>query len=858
VRGWLATEQWQRLNALAELRSTKGFGGAAKEPQAAPAVPGGAAKPTSPEDAAALAAGIIDEAERRDQPVMVFEGLVDNVLMHTRWQFWAESEAPEAEPLPGDWKYLTDVQKLLVLRCFRIDRLAAGLRRFVCQYLGAFCVADHQLPLAALLQRTKALSPVLFVLSPGADPGRLVDAAAAQAGMSEQDGGLAHISLGQGQEAVAERALEAAFANGTWLALHNLHLMPRWGFTLEKQVQQLTARAARRRQSLLRRSLLAGVEVVDADDDDDEDDDSDLPEAAAAPAPTGTAGSFSAAGTPAQAALGFAGRQASTMSSRSSFVAHKAATTVPLRGFRLFLTAESADTLPSFLVQQSVKIVNEPPSGVSSNFLRAYQLFAHEPWELCTKPQELHSIIFSLCFFHAIVVERSKFGAIGWNRKYPFNFEDLVSCADVLAGYLEDRPRIPWDDLRFVFGEIMYGGHIVDSWDRRVCAAHLEQLVCSEVIEMGEVFPGLSLPTKRSHAETLQATKEAFPAEAPALFSMANNCAVRCSALEAASILGYLQPIFDASGADVPVAGDGDASEVGSADGDAHPPPPPPPPESPFDAAKTAALEMLALLSGAVPEVISLAEIEERLEDDGAPIQYVFLRECERMNRLGAVMRASIDDAEAAVKGLVTETDAIAGMLRAMRVDAVPEQWMTIWGPTTRPLASFTLLLTESQQQLQYWSMDLMAPKTVAIACFFQPTALIASILQDASARTGTDLDQLALVTEVMKKTADKIDIHYRDGLFIHGPALEGAVWSVDNNSIWDAPPKCGQMWPMPVMAVRAVAASKVDRRGYYACPVYRTLARSTTYVATLHLRTHQAASRWVLRGVALVIDAHT
>ena len=57
----------------------------------------------------------------------------------------------------------------------------------------------------------------------------------------------------------------------------------------------------------------------------------------------------------------------------------------------------------------------------------------------------------------------------GWNKSYPFNTGDLVISMDVLYNYLEANNRIPWEDLRYLFGEIMYGGHITDDWDRRLC-----------------------------------------------------------------------------------------------------------------------------------------------------------------------------------------------------------------------------------------------------------------------------------------------------------------------------------------------------------------------------------------------------
>lgn len=34
--------------------------------------------------------------------------------------------------------------------------------------------------------------------------------------------------------------------------------------------------------------------------------------------------------------------------------------------------------------------------------------------------------------------------------------------------------KAPWRELRYVFGEIMYGGHITDFFDRRVTMSYLE------------------------------------------------------------------------------------------------------------------------------------------------------------------------------------------------------------------------------------------------------------------------------------------------------------------------------------------------------------------------------------------------
>lgn len=62
--------------------------------------------------------------------------------------------------------------------------------------------------------------------------------------------------------------------------------------------------------------------------------------------------------------------------------------------------------------------------------------------EMCSQEKEFRSILFALCYFHAVVAERRKFGPQGWNRPYPFSTGDLTISVSVLHNYLQASSKV--------------------------------------------------------------------------------------------------------------------------------------------------------------------------------------------------------------------------------------------------------------------------------------------------------------------------------------------------------------------------------------------------------------------------------
>lgn len=104
------------------------------------------------------------------------------------------------------------------------------------------------------------------------------------------------------------------------------------------------------------------------------------------------------------------------------------------------------DYFPISILQNSLKVTSEPPRGIKANLK---QLVNGVNWN---KSDDLKTLMFSLCFFHAIVLERRKFGSLGWNILYDFNQSDLETSLTIVNNMMENYSEPPWDAIEYFIG----------------------------------------------------------------------------------------------------------------------------------------------------------------------------------------------------------------------------------------------------------------------------------------------------------------------------------------------------------------------------------------------------------------------
>ncbi|KAL7754340.1 hypothetical protein RI367_000321 [Sorochytrium milnesiophthora] len=523
------------------------------------------------------------------------------------------------------------------------------------------------------------------------------------------------------------------------------------------------------------------------------------------------------------------------------------------RDFRLWLTSYPSDKFPVSILQNGIKMTNEPPAGLRANLLRSYigdPISDESFFRGVKKANEAawEKLLFGLCFFHSVVQERRNFGPLGWNIPYEFNETDLNISVRQLHKFLNEYDEIPFKALRYLTGECNYGGRVTDDRDRR-CLMSLLSIYCTAEVVQDSNYKFSSsgtyfAPPKGTLESYTNYIKDLPLNQLPEVYGIHENGDITKDLKETTQLIDAIL-LTQGRG-----AGGGSGGSGGT---------------SPEDVLRDIAQDILSKL----PADFDVPEAQKKY-----PVNYmesmntVLIQELVRFNKLLRIIRDSLQSVIKAVKGLVVMSSELEQVANSLSVGRVPDMWMGKSYPSLKPLGSYISDFLARLRFFQNW-IDRSTPTVFWVSGFFFTQSFLTGALQNFARKYGIPIDLLVMQFNVLPQD-DSTEAPI-DGVYLRGFFLEGARWDRRAGVLADCIPK--QLFDaMPIVHVLPCAPDSPAladraRMTLYEAPVYKTSARrgtlsttghSTNFVMNISLPSDRPQRHWINRGCAVLLQLDT
>lgn len=337
--------------------------------------------------------------------------------------------------------------------------------------------------------------------------------------------------------------------------------------------------------------------------------------------------------------------------------------------FRLFLSSMPLKVFPVSILQNSIKLTNEPPKGLKSNLMRSLIDMNEETFEIHILGDDWRKMIFGLCMFHGIVLERKKFGSLGFNIQYEFSDSDRECALKTLSLYIdrEIRKEIAWQALEYINGEITYGGRVTDEWDQRCVRTILKMFACEQILDEDYKYSSSGIyysPSLRKLDDFKTFVNELPYKEEPEIFGMHENASIVYETKEANF---FLRTILESQ------------TKISNTT------------ESTNDAIVMEVLNKIkTLLKGAINlDDIKTDLMTQDAKDRVLPLTTVLLQETERYNKLLNLIHGNLIDLEKGIKGLIVLSESLEEIYETILLNQVPKLWSKNGYLSTKSLAAW-------------------------------------------------------------------------------------------------------------------------------------------------------------------------
>ncbi|XP_011505655.1 PREDICTED: dynein heavy chain 12, axonemal-like [Ceratosolen solmsi marchali] len=510
-----------------------------------------------------------------------------------------------------------------------------------------------------------------------------------------------------------------------------------------------------------------------------------------------------------------------------------------VKNFRLWLTSYPSDKFPITVLQNGIKMTNEPPTGLGQNLMRSYISEPVKDPEFYTgcpgKEKSFTRLLYGLCFFHAVIQERRNYGAQGWNIQYGFNESDFQISAKQLQNFINEYDDVPFKAILYLTGECNYGGRVTDERDRRCLNTILDDFYNPNVIKNPKYTfainePKYSLPKKYDYVDYIKQIEMIPTHPPPELLGLNMNAGITRD-------LEISKMFFDSL----------NKMEGGMSIGD-------------LTRQDEILLSKKNDIYDRLPEDFNIEEALELFPASySESMNTVLIQELQRFNILLQEIRTSMIMLEQAVKGMIVMTPDLEILAAHIISGKIPPSWRKASAyPSLKPLASFVNDFLERLAFFREW-LTVGKPTIFWISGFSFAHAFLTGAMQNYARKYKISIDLIDFDFKVLPTY--KADTPPENGVYVRGMFLSGARWDINNMYLVEAKPKILNE-PMPIIWFIPTKRSDIQVKERYACPLYitserfgtlKTTGHSTNYVLTILLDTNISSSHWIKRGVALL-----
>ncbi|XP_004521647.2 dynein heavy chain 2, axonemal [Ceratitis capitata] len=498
--------------------------------------------------------------------------------------------------------------------------------------------------------------------------------------------------------------------------------------------------------------------------------------------------------------------------------------------FRLWLSSSPHPEFPISILQSSIKMTTEPPRGIKANMRRLYNNINEQTFESVDETSKYKKLLFALCFFHTVLLERKKFLELGWNVIYSFNDSDFEVSDVLLALYLNEYEETPWGALKFLIAGINYGGHVTDDWDRRLLTTYINQFYCDGALTthkfrlsslINYFIPGDG--DLQSYIDQIQQ----FPNfDKPEAFGQHPNADI-------ASLIGETRLLFETL-VSMQVQ---TTTAVG-------------------ESMETKVLRLAKDIFASTPDEINYEQTAKLIGLNRTPLEVVLLQEIERYNFLLSRMKIHMRDLQRGIKGLVVMSTELEDIYQSVYEGRVPAVWLKSY-PSLKPLAAWSRDLILRIEHFSHWAKTLKQPTLFWLAAYTFPTGFLTAVLQTSARATRTPIDELSwdFFVFIEDDAAAARIVREGGGVYVRGLFLEGAGWLRKLQCLQDPLPM-ELICPMPVIHFKPVENLKKKTRGVYQCPAYYYPQRAGSFIIAVDLKSgNEKSDYWIKRGTALLLS---